>query len=217
MKRLAILAAALGLAGCATAPPDADPASDAPERRVAAGPVVEASSYAEALVRWHDAAEVNAWIGARFEYDPARAQRLSETQRQKDGRLPIHEPEAFFAAPRGVCVDLARFAVETLRTIRPESRPGYLMIEFDPLSIGGNVLRRHWVATYERDGALYVFADSKRPGHVAGPYRRLDDYVAEYARYRGRAIVSFRALPSFERQARTIATRRAREDRPAAP
>jgi hypothetical protein len=213
MHRLVALALSLWLAGCSTSPPAADPASDAPEGRIATGAVVEAASYAEALARWHDAADVNAWIAARFEYDRARALQLSETQRRQNGRLAIHAPDAFFAEPRGVCVDLARFAVETLRTIHPEARPGYLMIEFDPITIGGNLLRRHWVATYERDGALYVFADSKRPGHVAGPYARLDDYIAEYARYRGRAIVSFRALDSYERRPRALAAREARQNR----
>jgi hypothetical protein len=28
--------------------------------------------------------------------------------------MPIIEPAAFFAKPSGVCIDLARFAVETL-------------------------------------------------------------------------------------------------------
>jgi hypothetical protein len=44
----------------------------------------------DALAAWHSAEDVNAWIGARFEYDTARAMRLSETQRQASGRLPIH-------------------------------------------------------------------------------------------------------------------------------
>jgi hypothetical protein len=44
------------------------------------------------------------------------------------------------------------------------------MIEFDPVSLAGNTLRRHWIASYERNGMRYFFADSKRPGHIAGPY-----------------------------------------------
>ena len=209
---LAATAAAV-LAGCASLPAGADPGSDAPEawRRddFAAKP---ASSYREALASWQSAADVNAWIGARFEYDMARAMRLSETQREKNGRMPILDPEAFFTAPRGVCVDLARFAVETLRVVDPAAKPTYLMLEFDPVAIAGNTLRRHWVVSFQRDGKHYFFADSKRPGHVAGPYRDTSEFVAEYAQYRSRKIVAFREAESYERKARTLAVRQGRDD-----
>jgi hypothetical protein len=193
----------------------ADPASDAPESRSAlGGRYTQAASYGETLKLWRSPEEVNAWIGARFEYDMSRALQLSETQRQANGRMPIHAPEAFFAAPKGVCVDLSRFAVETLRTIAPEARAAYVMIEFDPASISGNTLRRHWVATFERDGKRYFFADSKRPGHMAGPYGSTQEFIDEYARYRGRRIVSFREAESFERRARTPAAKQSRDARP---
>jgi len=213
--RAAILGLAVSaLAACAALPPTADPASDAPEARVAAGrPVKDAASYGEALSRWHDAGDVNAWIGARFSYDRPRALLLSETQRQRNGRMPIIDPEAFFATARGVCVDLSRFGVETLRAVDPGAKPAYLMIEFDPVSVGGNVLRRHWLVAFERDGQRYFFADSKRPGYIAGPYASTQEFIAEYARYRGRQIVSFRELQSYERKKRTLRTQRTREER----
>jgi hypothetical protein len=196
-------------------PASADPASDAPESRSAyGGRYTEAASYGEALKLWRSAEEINAWIGARFEYDMSRALQLSETQRQAKGRMRIHAPEAFFAAPKGVCVDVARFAVETLRAIAPEARAAYVMIEFDPVSISGSTLRRHWVATFERDGKRYFFADSKRPGHMAGPYGSTQEFIDEYARYRGRRIVSFREAESFERKARTPAAKQSRDARP---
>ena len=207
--------AAIALAGCSPLTRTADPASDAPESRGAyEGRHTEAASYAETLRLWRGADEVNAWIGARFEYDMSRAMRLSETQRQANGRMPILAPEAFFAAPRGVCVDLSRFAVETLRAIAPEARAAYVMIEFDPVSISGNTLRRHWIASFERDGKRYFFADSKRPGHMAGPYGSTQEFIAEYAAYRGRRIVSFREVESFERRVRTQAAKQSREPRP---
>jgi hypothetical protein len=193
----------------------ADPASDAPEDRVRPGtPLVDAASYDDALGRWRGADDVNAWIGAHFEYDMQRALRLSETQRERGGRLPIHAPADFFAAPKGVCVDVSRFAVETLRRIDPASRPSYLMIEFQPQSIQGQVLRRHWVARFERDGLFYFFADSKRPGHMAGPYADDAAFVKDYAAYRGREIVAFRALQSTDRTVRTMAAKRPRQDQP---
>jgi hypothetical protein len=211
---LAAIASAL-VAACSSMPDAADPASDAPERRVVAGGrFKEAPSYGEALKLWQSPEDVNAWIQARFRYDLARAMQLSETQRRKNGRMPILAPESFFAAPSGVCVDLSRFAVETLRAIDPASRPKYVMLEFDPVSIAGNTLRRHWVATFERDGGRYFFADSKRPGHIAGPYARTQDYIAEYARYRGRPIVSFREAETYERRMKTLATKQKRQERP---
>jgi hypothetical protein len=206
--------------------------TDAPdENRSRAVAFVDAPSYAQALAEWHSAEDVNAWIGARFEYDAARAMRLSETQRQANMsaegplrgancapsggreqrghasvggpcRLPIHAPAEFFSEPKGVCVDLSRFGVETLARIAPESHPRYLMIEFDPVTIRGNALRRHWVAAFERDGKLFFFADSKRPGHIAGPYESTQAFIDEYARYRGRAIVAFSERATYERTAR---------------
>ena len=189
----------------------ADPASDAPEQRPMVRDATPApASYAQALRSWRRAEDVDAWLGERFEYDTARALRLSETQRARSGGLPIHEPAAFFESPRGVCVDVARFAVESLRAIDPQAKAGYLMIEFNPATLSGQTLRRHWVATFERDGRLYVFGDSKRPGHVAGPYADAAAYVADYARYRGREIVAFRQLPTYERQRRAMAARQPR-------
>jgi hypothetical protein len=179
----------------------ADPASDAPESRPSATAAVGLpKSYAEALGRWRGPEDVNAWIGARFEYDYERAARLSETQRDRVASVKIHEPDAFFAKPTGVCVDLARFAVETLRDVAPLSKPAYLMIEFDPVVISGNMLRRHWLAMFERGDEFYFFADSKRPGHVAGPYATVQQFIDEYAKYRGRGIVSYRSLDSHERK-----------------
>jgi hypothetical protein len=210
-----VLAGALLGGGVQANPVTADPASDAPESRSTyGGQYTQTASYAETLRLWRGADEVNAWIGARFEYDMSRAMQLSETQRQANGRMPILSPEAFFAAPKGVCVDLSRFAVEALRAIAPEARAAYVMIEFDPVSISGNTLRRHWLASFEKDGKRYFFADSKRPGHMAGPYGSTQEFIAEYAHYRGRQIVSFREAETFERKVRTQAAKQSRDPRP---
>ena len=203
------------LTACSAVPDVAGSRSDAPDVRTATrDSFKEASSYAEALTLWHNADDVNAWIGAKFQYDVARAMQLSETQRTLNGRMPIPSPERFFSAPNGVCVDLSRFAVETLRAVEPETKPTYIMIEFDPLSLGGNVLRRHWVVSFKRGDEYFFFADSKRPGHIAGPYASTQAFIDEYARYRERKIVSFRALESYERKVRTLATKQGREERP---
>ncbi len=186
----------------------ADPSSDAPEhRQVMSVKANFPASYHGALLRWRTAEDVNAWIGANFHYDVSRAVMLSESQRAQTGRIQIHAPATFFVQPSGVCVDLARFAVETLREVDPTSNAGYLMIEFDPLVISGHTLRRHWVASYRRNGQVYFFADSKRPGHVAGPYGSVQQFIDAYGKYRGRRIVAFKELESFERQLRKQAPR----------
>ena len=171
------------------------------------------ASYSDALGRWQSADEVNAWIGARFEYDFERAAKLSESQRAQVDRVQVYKPEAFFAEPSGVCVDLARFALETLRVVAPASNPTYLMIEFDPVVISGNTLRRHWLVMFEREGKLYFFADSKRPGYVAGPYATAQEFIDHYARYRGRRIVTYRNLDSYERKSKRLAPKTTRNER----
>jgi hypothetical protein len=192
--------------------------SDAPvnERRTA--PAMAAipapPSYEAAAAQWRGAVEINAWIGAHFDYDRERALALSESARLA-GRTPvaIHEPAQFFASPRGVCVDLARFAVELLRSVDPVARAAYLMIEFEPVSVQGQTLRRHWLAVYQSEGGYAFFADSKRPGHLAGPYAAHADFIADYAAYRGRPIVAYRVLDSYQRQRRAPAGREARSER----
>ncbi len=208
MRIACLLVAATALCGCATLPaPAADPPhaySDAPqERAVPDGPVAVYGSYAQALAAWRGPEDVNAWIGASFEYDLPRAMALSESRRAAGGALPsIHEPVAFYDRPVGICVDLARFGVETLKQIDPELEPRYLMIEFEPARISGQVLRRHWVASFRRGNGYYFFADSSRPGVMAGPYPSVEVFVAQYARYRGREVMAFRQLESFRRQLR---------------
>ena len=194
----------------------ADPTSDAPDRlSIARGAALpQPPSYAKALETWRTPEDLSVWLGERFEYDMARALRLSETQRARAGTLPIHEPSVFFESPRGVCVDVARFAVESLLAIDPQTKASYLMIEFDLATLSGQTLRRHWVATFERDGELYVFGDSKRPGVLAGPHVDAAAFIADYARYRGREVVAFRQLPTYERQRRQLATKQSRETAP---
>ena len=189
------------LCGCAAA--SAPTTSDEPEHTRDPNVAFKAaSSHEHAMQLWKTPQDVNAWIAANFAYDGARAIQLSETQRART-QLAIYTPSEFFDGKSGVCVDLARFAVETLRRIDPDSDPKYLMIEFDPLQIEGNTLRLHWLVSFKRAGQLYFFADSNRPGHIAGPYRDTQTFIDDYQRYRARTIVTFRELPSYQKQQRT--------------
>lgn len=197
---------------CGASTPPAGGASDAPDPAfaVARAALDAPPSYAQALQRWQSAVDINAWIGQHFRYDMPRALQLSESQRAQKPAPAIHEPAAFYARPDGVCVDLARFAVETLQAVAPQARARYLMIEFDPVTLDGQTLRRHWVATFERDGELYAFGDSRRPGHIAGPYPDVAAFIADYARYRGRAIVAHNERATFQRTTRVQASRQPR-------
>ena len=194
------------ISGIAAMPHAATPSSDEPEYpRDSTVLFKAAGSYEQALQVWKTPEDINGWIAANFSYDTARALRLSETQGAKNERISIYAPSEFFDTKTGVCVDLSRFGVETLRRIDPRSDPKYLMIEFDPMQIKGNMLRLHWLVSFKRDGKIYFFADSKRPGHIAGPYNDSEAFIKEYEQYRGRKIVAYRELDSYQKQRQTKA------------
>jgi hypothetical protein len=204
-----LLCVALACAPLCAAPSAAQRLPDEPgvARTERSRPASTPARYADALATWKAPEDIAAFLDATFVYDRPRALALAESP-GASARPSIHSPEQLFAEPTGVCVDLARFGVESLNRIDARFRARYLMIEFEPVTVAGRTLRRHWVALFERDGATYAFADSYRPGHVAGPFRSVDDYVADYAGVRARPIVRFEERASFER--RTRATRSVR-------
>jgi len=158
-----------------------------------------ADSYNQALDIWKTAEDINKWVAISFIYDKARAIKLSSNQRTKNKGISIYNPSEFFEIKAGVCVDLARFGVETLRIIDPNSNPKYLMIEFAPMQINGNTFRLHWLVSFKRDGMRYFFCDSKRPGYIAGPYKSTQIFISEYEQYRNRKIVAHRELESYKK------------------
>ena len=208
MPRAFVLLTLLFLAGYGNLLHSAEPSSDTPDySRDSTVSFKAAESYERALQVWKTAEDISAWIAANFSYDMARAVQLSETQRRKNAGFSIYTPSEFFDTKTGVCVDLSRFGVETLRGIDPQSDPKYLMIEFGPIQITGNILRLHWLVSFRRDGKIYFFADSKRPGHIAGPYDDPQEFIKDYEKYRGRKIVAFRELKSYQKQQRTKSTK----------
>ena len=189
--------------------------SDEPEfERNATTPYKTADSYEQALQIWKTPEDINAWIAANFTYDMARAMNFSENKRMKNERISIYDPSKFFESKIGVCVDLARFGVETLKKIDPNSDPKYLMIEFEPIQIKGNTFRLHWLVSFRLDGKIYFFSDSKRPGYIAGPYNDTQAFIKEYEQYRGRKINSFRELESYQKQRRIQAPKRQAPETP---
>ena len=72
MRTLLAVAVVALLGACTSLPERADPQSDAPDGRApSAAGFVAPPSYDAALQTWRGADDVNAWIGARFEYDRA--------------------------------------------------------------------------------------------------------------------------------------------------
>lgn len=204
MLKVFIVFAVLFLVGYPNVIHSADSFPDEPEyARDLTRPFKTADSYEHALHIWKTPEDINAWIAANFLYDTARAMLLSESQKTKNEQFSISPPGEFFKTKTGVCVDLSRFGVETLSRIDPQSDPKYLMIEFNPIQIKGNTLRLHWLVSFKRAGKTYFFADSKRPGHIAGPYDDTQAFIKEYEQYRGRKIIAFRELPSYQKQQRT--------------
>ncbi len=186
----------------------ADSLLDEPEfERDLSMPYLVADSYDRALDTWKKAEDIDEWIAAAFIYDKTRAMKLSSNQRMEYQGIPIYSPSEFFKSKAGVCVDLARFGVETLRVIDPKSDPKYLMIEFDPIQINGHTFRRHWLVSFKRDGMKYFFCDSKRPGYIAGPYNSAQEFISEYEQYRGRRIVAHRELDSYQKQRKLKSTK----------
>ena len=171
-------------------------------------------SYNQALDIWKSAEDINKWVTRNFIYDKARAIELSSNQRTKNKGISIYKPSDFFESKVGICVDLARFGVETLRIIDPNSDPKYLMIEFVPMQINGNMFRLHWLVSFKKDGMKYFFCDSKRPGFIAGPYNSTQVFISEYEQYRARKIVSHRELESYRKQRKSKSEKRKSEKSP---
>ncbi len=159
-------------------------------------------SYTQALGTWKTAEDINKWVSGSFTYDRARAIKLSSNRKKQIKGISIYKPSEFFVTKAGICVDLARFGVETLKKIDPNSDPNYLMIEFDPIQINGNTFRLHWLVSFKKDGKKYFFCDSKRPGFLAGPYNSTQVFINEYEQYRGRKIVSHRELESYKKKSK---------------
>lgn len=195
MNKLSMLFIFICILGCSNITPDA------PEfRRNLSLSCQSADSYNRALDSWKTAQDISKWVANSFIYDKARAIMLSTNERTRKKLVSVYDPPEFFFKKAGVCVDLARFGFETLRKIDPNSDPKYLMIEFDPIQINGNIFRLHWLVSFKRDGMKYFFCDSKRPGYIAGPYNSTQVFISEYERYRGRKIIAHRELESYQKQ-----------------
>ena len=164
-------------------------------------------SYGTALRQWKTVEDVANWMKHNFRYDMERAKLLSENSRAK-GKERIYAPSELYRMKSGVCVDLSRFAVETINHIDAAKHPQYLLIEFEPLVLEGNILRNHWTAIYQDATGYFIFADSKRPGAIEGPYTKVEEFISEYQEFRNRKVISWRILPSYQKKGRNLKSER---------
>ena len=156
-------------------------------------------SYETVLTQWKTVANVNNWIKENFRYSFERAKQLAENSTTRE-QLHIYSPAELYQTKKGVCIDLARFAVETINMLDTSKHIQYLMIEFEPIIIDSSIIKKHWMAVYRDSSGYYFLADSKRPGFITAPYKTVDDFIADYQTYRGRKIISWKILMSFKKQ-----------------
>ena len=170
----------------------------------------DGQSYADLIAQWKSVEDINNWIGKNFSYDMDKALRVSRADALENRSAQILAPEEFISAKKGICVDLARFGHETLSKVAPELNPRYLMIEFVPIKKDGSVLRLHWIVLFEKGGKFYTFADSNRPGVIAGPHDSIESLVAAYQVFRGREVVSHKVLDSYKKKQKKKMSRQAK-------
>ncbi len=156
-------------------------------------------SYETALKQWKTITDVNNWIRENFRYSMERAKQLAENSLIRE-KTSIYTPIELYQSKKGVCIDLSRFAIETINIIDTSKHVQYLMIEFEPIIIDSSIIKKHWIAVYQDSLGYFLIADSKRPGHIAGPYKNVDDFIAEYQTFRGRKIISWKVLLSYEKK-----------------
>lgn len=171
---------------------------DSPNDTISNNNISHPASYNIALQKWETVTEVNDWIKNNFSYDMERAKKLAENGSER-GKVNIYLPDEFYQIKKGICVDLSRFTVETINKIDSSKNAQYLMIEFEPITIDGKIIRKHWISIYEDIQGYYVLGDSKRLGHIAGPFEKVDDFIIEYEKYRERKIVSWKVLLNYKK------------------
>lgn len=172
--------------------------SDAPEKNEIKKGDQSKLTFNEAIKEWNSIEDINKWIGENFYYNMSRAIALG-SKRTEGPKTSIFTPEEMFVQKNGICVDLSRFAFETLKKISPKTEAHYLMIDFEPIEIQGSIIRKHWVIAYKNEGKFYVTADSKRPGVITGPYESIEDFIEGYQKFRERKVESFSLLESYKK------------------
>ena len=159
----------------------------------------ELINYKEAIQDWNSINDIHSWVSENFEYDFERAKRLSNNNKETT-KVPIYKPEEFYVLKKGICVDLSRFAFESVKKVDSSIYIKYLKIKFEPLTIEGSKFVNHWLVAYKKNDKYYFFADSNRPKILAGPFNSIDEFIFDYEKFRKRNIESFNLLNSYRKK-----------------
>jgi len=156
-------------------------------------------SYEVMIKTWQTVYDVNNWIARNFRYDMQRAMQLASNSDARE-KTRIYNPEELYNTKKGACIDLVRFAYETIKSIDSTIYLKYLIIEFEPLQMSDRIFRRHWLVIYRENNHLYLMADTKRPGHISGPYTDISNFINQYEQYRERRILSYKLTDTYKKK-----------------
>lgn len=138
--------------------------------------MVQASDYKKTVDGWDSYQDVAEWIKSNWRFDQGRARDVVSKLRRKGPSAAVAKSsEETFDLRRGWCKDAARFAKDTLNTMDPAYKAGYIFIKN---KMGPP---HHWVTGFRSNGKLYVMdygAGSEWRGMmgVHGPYDSIDEY-----------------------------------------
>ncbi len=155
--------------------------------------------YHNTIKNWHSIEDVHQWIASNFSYDLDRAMLLANNKKTKTN-LAIYNPEEFWKTKKGICVDVSRFAYESLKMIDSSAQVNYLKIEFEALNYNGSQFINHWLVSLKKPEGYYFFADSKRPKKLDGPYLQVKSFINKYEAFRQRKIKSYSLLDSYKKR-----------------
>ena len=53
---------------------------------------------------------------------------------------------------------------------------------------------------YKENDQLYIMADTKRPGHISGPYNAMSEFITAYEDFRKRKIISYKITDTYKKR-----------------
>ena len=152
--------------------------------------MAQASDYKTTVDGWDSYQDVAEWIKSNWRFDHGRARDVvGKIRREGPTAAVTKSSEETFDLRRGWCKDAARFAKDTLNTIDPAYKAGYLFIKN---KMGPP---HHWVTGFRYNGKLYVMDYGAGPEWrgmmgVHGPYDSIDEY-GEFDKRTNQCIVAF--------------------------
>ncbi len=142
--------------------------------------ISSALDYKSEVSNWKSDKDVAKWMRNNWHFDKNLAKSVVRKIRSEGpGAVTVKSAEEIFETSKGWCKDAANFAKDTLNTINPEYKAGYIFIN-NKVKGAPN----HWVTGFKKEGKLYVM-DYGAGSHwksmmgLHGPY----DSIKEYEEY----------------------------------